>query len=420
MSNLLAIAAVTSSLYRMLDTALSDAVPQDLVTDYNLNEIEVTTKPLDKARSADAVANQINIFLFQTTINAALRNMGLPGQVKPGETGPPPLALNLHYLVTAYGYNNDDTAAHIILGHALLAVHDNAVLNPDTIKLALVGNDLYRQVECIRITPLPLSLEEMSRLWATFGTPYRISVAYQVEVVLITSSRPARTPLPVLTRGGMVQANVSLPKPPFAVLMAVTITDCVLHHKRPSAELGDELTLNGYHLAGDTVTALFRHASLAKPKEVLLNTGVTEALVLITLPDTPDDWPAGMYSVSLKVALSGKPDQITNELPFMLAPKVLDTLPVTVIRDGQQRATVNLTCSPPVRKEQRASLLLGNREIQAETFADQTADLKFVVKDAEPGEYPLRLRVDGVDSLLIKDYEAGEMAFDTVKKVIIV
>ena len=86
---------------------------------------------------------------------------------------------------------------------------------------------------------------------------------------------------------------------------------------------------------------------------------------------------------------------------------------------SMQQATVNLTCSPPVRKEQRASLLLSNREIQAETFAVQTADLQFVVKDAEPGEYPLRLRVDGVDSLLIKDYEAAEMAFDTVKKVII-
>ena len=34
----------------------------------------------------------------------------MPGRVRPGETGPPPLPLTLHYLLTAYGEDDDDDA----------------------------------------------------------------------------------------------------------------------------------------------------------------------------------------------------------------------------------------------------------------------------------------------------------------------
>ena len=47
---------------------------------------------LDKARNGNNTANQLNLFLYQTMVNAAWRNMDMPRQVKPGETGQPPLA----------------------------------------------------------------------------------------------------------------------------------------------------------------------------------------------------------------------------------------------------------------------------------------------------------------------------------------
>jgi len=46
-----------------------------------------------------------------------------------------------------------------------------------------------------------MSLEDVSKLWTTFQTQYRISAAYEVSVVIIESSRIVKTPLPVLTRG---------------------------------------------------------------------------------------------------------------------------------------------------------------------------------------------------------------------------
>ncbi len=76
----------------------------------------VTTKPLDKAREAGEENNQINIFLYQTVPNTAWRNLDMPNKVKPGETGKPPLALNLYYLITAYGEKNNEIQTHSLLG----------------------------------------------------------------------------------------------------------------------------------------------------------------------------------------------------------------------------------------------------------------------------------------------------------------
>jgi hypothetical protein len=47
---------------------------------------------------------------------------------------------------------------------------------------------LHEQVERVRITLQPLTLEEVAKLWNVFQTPYRISVAYEVSVVLIEST----------------------------------------------------------------------------------------------------------------------------------------------------------------------------------------------------------------------------------------
>src|SRR5215467_12420962 len=49
--------------------------------------------------------NQVNLFLHQVTQNAAWRNQDLPSVAPDGRTrlSNPPLALDLHYLLTAYG-----------------------------------------------------------------------------------------------------------------------------------------------------------------------------------------------------------------------------------------------------------------------------------------------------------------------------
>ena len=171
MSNPLAIAAVTATLRNLLLRGVPGLPNQN-----------VTTKPLDKARPATSTKDQINIFLYQTALNAAWRNMDIPRQVHSGETAQPPLALNLHYLVTAFGDGDDDSSSHRWLGQAMSVLHDHPVLGAQEIQDALLPDDsgLQTQIERVRITPQSLSLEDMSKLWTTFQTQYRISAAYQV------------------------------------------------------------------------------------------------------------------------------------------------------------------------------------------------------------------------------------------------
>ena len=79
--------------------------------------------------------------------------------------------------------------------------------------------------------------------------------------------------------------------------------------------------------------------------------------------------------------------------------------------------TLTVTCRPEVLPSQRASLLLGSREVPAAAHddVDRNAHLR-VVQDAPPGEHWLRLRVDGVDSLLV-DRTVTPPVFDPTQRL---
>jgi len=102
MSNDRAIAAVTATLRNMLFQAVSG--------DADLAGTTVTTRPPDRARQDGTTSNQINLFLYRTSIDAAWRNQDPPG-IRPGESGQPPLPLVLSYLMTAYGEDDDEVLA---------------------------------------------------------------------------------------------------------------------------------------------------------------------------------------------------------------------------------------------------------------------------------------------------------------------
>jgi hypothetical protein len=178
-----------------------------------LNGTVVTALPPDEAANLSHT-RQVNLFLYQVSPNAAWRNMDMPRQTRPGESGQPLLPLTLYYLLTAYARENpEDTAfiGHRLLGRAMSILHDRPLLDKDEIQDALPGNDLHKQVERVRLTLQPFSLEEMSKLWTAFQTQYRLSAVYEASVVLIESTRPARTPLPVLRRGEEAGASPASP-----------------------------------------------------------------------------------------------------------------------------------------------------------------------------------------------------------------
>jgi hypothetical protein len=178
LSNTRAIAAVTSTIRNMLFEAVSN--------DVDLAGTAVTTRPPDRARQAGVTANQINLFLYRSSIDAAWHSQNPPG-ILPGEPGRPALPLVLSYLMTAYGEGDEDVPAHRLLGIGMHVLNDQPLLAPAAIAAALPGSGLEDQPDLVRISPNAIPLDEISRLWATFGTGYRISASYDARVVLIDS-----------------------------------------------------------------------------------------------------------------------------------------------------------------------------------------------------------------------------------------
>ena len=88
-------------------------------------------------------------------------------------------------------------------------------------------------------------------------------------------------------------------------------------------------------------------------------------------------------------------------------------------RDADGDVTLTLTCTPQVRPQQRVALLLGDREVPAQPRSNQTNSLDFEIEDAPPGDHFIRLRVGGVDSLLVDRGVSPPVFIDTQKVTIL-
>jgi hypothetical protein len=390
MSNALAIAAVTATLQRLLTSRVPADLPADLPTALSIADLTVTTQPPDKARGT-STNNQLNLFLYQTVISAGLRNMDMPRSAPPGEIANPPLPLELYYLVTAYGRDNDDVVGHILLGQAMRVLHDHALLSADELRLGLPGSDVHLQVERVRIRPQPILVDEMSKLWTTFQTQYRISTVYQIGLVLIESLRSRQAALPVLRQGEDDRGPSSQPDltPPLP-----TIREITLPARQLAVRPGESFTIRGVHLNGDAVRLIGQHPRLLSPRELPLGPVATSSEILAPLPaDT--DWPAGVYSLAARIERAGDQPRTTNSAPLAVAPRIT----IAPLNAAPGDLTLTATCQPQVLPEQQASLLFGAREIRAEPLAAPATTLTFMIPDVSAGEYVVRLRVDGVDSI---------------------
>jgi Pvc16 N-terminal domain len=392
MSNSLAIAAVTTTLQSLLQ--------HNVILDPDLNDTNVTILPLDKARGANTT-NQLNLFLYMIARNAAYANADMPRQVKPGESAVSPLPLNLYFLLTAFGRDDDTMQAygHAVFGKAMSVLYDHPVLSGDDIRAAtqpvFPRTDLDQQIDRVRITFHPLSIDELSKLWTGFSMQYRLSAAYEVGVTLIESTRATVTPLPVLMRGANdqgvdAQGNTG---PQLPTLLTVTPPNA-----QPAAVLGDVLALTGAHLDGSNVGVRFLHRTWTTPVEIAPQPGGTATALAVQIPNAPAAWPAGFYAVEVLVQRTGETfRRATNQLSFALAP----TLALAPATAPAGAITYTATVTPDVLPAQRATLMVGDAEFLADPVLAPSGTLTFHTTGLVAGTYWVRLRVDGVDSLLV-------------------
>ncbi len=414
MTNALAIAGVSAVLTELLTGWLLDQKPPSSIADVTVSALAPDLIKVDTGK-----LTQLNLFMYQATTSQGWRNVGPPSRDGAGRrTANQPLALDLHYLLTAYGSKNYH--AEMLLGYAIQLLHETPVLTRDEIRQFQERSardhdmpmaNLAEQIEQIKISPQPLNSEELSKLWSAFQSRYRPSVAYQVSVVLIESTRPVRAALPVLTRGAddrgaRVQGD---PIPPFP-----TLTSVMMPNRQTSVRLGDVFTLNGFHLNGNHVEVHFASRRDVKPQPLVPLPESTAAQLQVQLPDDGLGWAAGLYMVTVTVGRDDQARQATNALPIVVAPRIH-----TMAIDGtNSRMMLRMTCNPVVLQDQRVSLLLGEREIPAEPRDRPTGELLFRLGDIQPGKYLVRLRVDGVDSIIV-DATTTPPRFDPSQKIII-
>jgi hypothetical protein len=216
-------------------------------------------------------------------------------------------------------------------------------------------------------------------------------------VVLIDSTIAVKAALPVLTRGPAdngfnAQANLT---PPFP-----EITDVTLPNRQRSVTPGDAITFEGHDFTGN-MQIVFKHRWLPKPIRLAPQAGGSADKITVIIDNDPLKWPAGLYTVSLEStdnkATPKERTRVSNEVSIALSPLITSKFP---LKGAAGDVTIDLACSPHVVPEQRCAILLGDREIIAEPLTVASGKLRFVVKAIEAGSHLVRLRVDGVDSLI--------------------
>ncbi|MEH2211730.1 DUF4255 domain-containing protein [Nostoc sp.] len=410
MSNVLSIAAVTAVLKVLLENGLvSDPIAA------SVGDVIVTALPPDRISVEADERAQINLFLYQVTQN---RNVDWVSQefrsrhsrINGNPRSPtPPLALDLHYLLTAYGAK--DFQAELLLGYAMHLLHKTPAIASDIIENALINasttntssafsqavasvsvSALAEQIGQIKLTPEFFNMEETSKLWSALQTHYRPSATYLASMVLIESTNDKSESFYMMP----------LSQPNIEQVIAQTKTE-------PMIVAGTTLVIRGKRLRGEIARVRFgNRETLLVPQEV------KETQISLLVP--PDLYASvqGVQVVHLTMGNAGQTNHLveSNVAAFVLHPTI--TAFVTQVENSGENlraAEITVKFQPKVGKEQRVVLLLnevsGDNPVAysflAAPLTQDTDAIAIPVKNVKPGTYIVRARVDGAESPLQKN-----------------
>jgi Pvc16 N-terminal domain len=399
MSNYLAVATVTAALRGMLRPAVMADVSG---ADVSIGRPQAYTTTPSPA---------VNIFLYHSQPNPSLRNEWQPTRRADGSVmSKPRIPLQLDYLFTFYGDGGklEPERLFAVTARTLNGVPQvsrseiqDVVADAQGIHAVypfLADTDLGDQVELVKLTQLPMSLEELSRLWALFpDIPYALSIAYQASVVVIEDDTAVTAALPVQTRDIRV-APIAWP--------LVSSVESVAGPGQPIVA-GGTIVVSGQSLIGGAGARVTVGGTPLAPS---VATAARLTVQLLPAASGPAAGPVGLRVTQLeafgsppapRASLSSEP------VTFMLSPQVLAaqlTGPTSVGPDGYA-ATISITDDIPVQPAQAVDLLLADpnshqtlRVVNAVDRPGPTFNLDFPVTRLPGGTYELVLHVDGASS----------------------
>lgn len=412
MSNYLAVATVTATLQRTLQVAVQTDIEGARIT---------TVRPSDIGNGTPETG--VNLFLYQVITNPALNNIDATPFRSRGLPTKRQAALDLYYMFSFYG-NEAELEPQRLLGSVMRTLNDRRVISQDIIRAAcrdstlpfLQESNLAEQVQQINIAPLDLNLEDLSKAWSVFfQTPYLLSVGYKVLVVLVEGEEAPARGLPIRDRRThgfapffnqprieqvVAQGGIS------EAIQADSIL--VITGKQLKGDWGTQVRVCGVEVIPTEVSATQIRLPLSLVPTIALRAGVQTLQVV--------------HPLSSRDAAMHQRGKESNAAAVVLRPR-LETVAVLSVEgedDEGRSAQLQVQTNLPIGAKQRVVAVLN--EWAAEQPAsylfdapnrDQDGNLLVIPLQAvKPGDYLVRLMVDGAESQLQVDDNPESPTFE--------
>lgn len=411
MSNQLAIAAVTATFQRVLQSAIQDDVYGARVTTVRPNTLE-----------SGSTETGINIFLYLVTPNPVFQSPDPMTRRPRGDlVKRSQIAFDLQYLLSFYG-NEVELEPQRLYGSTVRLLQDCLTLTSERIRETLADPtltflaeaDLAEQLEPVRIIPTEISVENLSKIWSVFfQTPYALSCTYKGTVVLIDSEEPGQRALPVRDRRPLavpfqrilveqIQAEAGALQPILANSRLVILG-------RSLFNTNTLVRIAGIEITPETVTNTRIVITLANIPRDLLRAGAQGLQVVH--PIQPSE-PASVYR-----------GVESNLAAFVLRPTIAAITVAQVASRGNHAyaAEVTLQFDLIVGANQLVVLILNARSprerdrsylFKARIRTTDSDTVAIAVDHLEAGEYLVRVQIDGAESLLNYDTDPDSPSFN--------
>ena len=332
---LLDIGAVTRTLMKIIDLSVN------LSSDWPAASPALTVSPMPPDKLAgDAVAG---LYLYHVTEDAAFKNQPPPSGVT--DLRFTPMALDLHYVLTARSGDNDagTLTEQLIMGLAMKGLRDVPMIDDTTLVHGqpVVDGGMSLRDNYLRIVLHPVPAAEAVSYWTAGSSPLRLSAYYQASVVLLEPDPPPRGAGRVLVYGiqtfttGTPRLDASTSVLAFQ-LPGESRPRQVSTQPAQVTQLGagDPFTLTGSALTGGAATLLLRQVAATTPVvadaawQLQVTAAGATARAQVSASGTPT--PPGLYAASIRVARQSRgPDgairattQVSNEVPLAIAPGI--------------------------------------------------------------------------------------------------
>jgi hypothetical protein len=278
---------------------------------------------------------------------------------------------------------------------------------------ALTDSTLSDQVQSVKFIPSTITTEDLSRIWSVFfQVPYSLSFAYQATAVLIQGEKPGQVALPVRQRAATISMvrpvlrQVEHYPPNYAKALVNTIT------------LNSRIVVHGRDLIGSGRTYVqIGKARLTPQRQSEWDVSLSFAELEQAEREHLRAGGQGLQVVRAEGGVANRNENFvveSNLLPFVLCPQILPEggVAVTTLElddEGRYSGSVQVQVDVQVDLRQRVFLLLNGasrdnpntyifRISRRQTSGQQ---LNFEIQGVLPGEYLVRVQVDGAESPLI-------------------